>query len=731
MRKTKITGALMLALLPTQIWALDWDWGEAKVTWNNRLSVGVAVRMQDRSNDLIGKLNIPGQQFICGDGDPNTVNDGENCLSVFGDPEPNLRLVRAAGAFSGVNADDGNLNYDKGDVVAATNKLISDFKIEYGNYIFRTRALGFYDPQNVDFTETHVDTRFQPSTTKRPGSVEGVFAKDVQLYEANVSYAFEDMFGLSGAFSVGNQIVRWGESTLVALNSLAEINPPNAAILRMPGFEINELFQPVPVALLSMDLFEGVSTEIVYQFGWKKVQPDPRGSFFADSDLIGGQFATITLGANGEDPGSIQRVDNVIGQISSTSLTTALLDPKEPEDGGQYGIKLSYFAEWLNGGTELGFYFFNYHSRLPYATVFAADDSCARDSTSAADAIDDCNGFNGPSSESLALLDPTPGPAREPLPIDSFKAYLDYPEDIHMFGISFNTNIPGGFSLAGEFSYRPNVPMQIHLTDVIFTGLQPAFPAEPIEPTTPPGTPCPPPELDPALAALCQLGQATLPSAAQGVPSYLMGYRGISRVQANSLIKGYERMKVGQFDFTAIKAFSSNPFGADQILSISEIGGTMVFDMPSLDQLQFEGGGVNRTHYSEGADGTSAGRGPPGNSCGEGAPTTCHFTPTSQNGGFADSFAWGLRQIIRWEYNDVIFGWGFKPILIAQWDVEGIAPYPLQNFVEGRKEISAGTDVTLTESLSARLMYQWFTGGGRENTRMDRDNLAFNFAYNF
>lgn len=708
-------GIVVASLLPLTTSALDFEYGGFDGALKTTLISGFAVRMQDRSNDLIGKQSIPGQVNLCPD----------SCISINGDPEPNLRLVRAAGAFSGVNADDGNLNYDRHDIVSATNQINADLTLTRGDLLIRTKLFGFYDPINVGFDERHVDTKAQPATTKRPGKIEDDFASGVQLFDAYVQYTME--FGeRTAVLSVGNQIVRWGESTLVALNSLSELNPPNAAIFRMPGAEISQLFTPVPSVLLSGDLGAGFSGELVYQFGWKKVQPDPRGSFFSDLDLIGGDYAQISLGQFGEDPNgeiTVQGQYGTLAAVSSTTTTTYLLPEAKPSDGGQYGARLSYYAPDLNDGTEFGFYFLNYHSRLPYARAFATDDSCARDATSAADALIACEGFNG------SLLG---GPGLEPLPIDTFKAQLAYPEDIRMFGVSFNTTV-FGWSLAGELSYRPNLPLQVHLTDVIFLALQPALPATTIEndPTSlgaalldfaaanglaPPGD----------LEQLARLGTSVFPSADTAVPSFLGTYRGFvnsddtRRIRANQQIDGWERMKVAQFDFTTIKALSDNPFDAEQIIFIGEVGGTYILNMPDTSVLQFEGGGPNRTHAGPGADGT-----------GDTEINTGRLNPTQQTSGFADSFSWGLRTIIRAEYNDVIYGWNFKPLILGGWDVKGISPFPIQNFVEGRKEISAGTEISFTEALGGRVLYQWFTGGGRDNTRKDRDNLSFALSYTF
>lgn len=522
--------ALAVAASPDTARAIDWEWQDAQFSLKTTYSVGAAMRLQDRNGKLIGKLNTPGQADLCAE---------DNCISFTGDPEPNARLVRANGAFSGVNADDGNLNYDKYDIVAATNKINSVFTAEYGEFIAKVRGIGYYDPVNADFDERHTDTRFQPARTPRPRDIERDFAKGVNLYDAYLQYNFT-LGEKNGLISVGQQTVRWGESNLLAINSLSEINPPNAAALRMPGSEISEVFQPVPLALLSTDVVENVSAELIYQFGWKPVQPDPRGSFYSDTDLAGGgRFGYISLGQFGEDPDSQNRPAGTLGLISSTAFTINLREV-DARDHGQYGIRLNYLADWLNNGTEMSFYFLNYHSRYPYASIKAAEESCARSSTNAVDAYLACGGFNG-------TLPGIPGQQQEPLPIGTMRASLVYPEDIQMYGFSFNTNV-GSWSLAGEYSFRPNVPLQVHITDVIFTGLQPAFPENDIV-ADPTGTnalineiaaalnidPNAVVSVIPGLAGdLVDLTRATLPSADNGVPSFLKRYRGLERIEGGS-----------------------------------------------------------------------------------------------------------------------------------------------------------------------------------------------------
>ena len=673
--------------------ALDYDWNDLSISLKSRFSAGIMMRTQAPDYELIGKLNVPGQQNLCA---------ADDCISFTHDASANQRIVDAAGAFSGNNNDNGDLNYKQHSIVAATDMLDSDLKVIYKDFLLRVRGIGYYDPANVRFEEHHNNTIYQPEYTQRNGRTLGVFARNVRLMDAYGQYSFS-LAGHNGTLSVGQQTLRWGESTLLAINSISEINPPNAAFLHMPGAQINQIFQPVPLALLSFDVADGLSMDLMYEFGWKPVQPDAAGSFFSTSDIAGGgEYATIGLGTFPEDPNRRQKPAGILGFISSTSFSTRILPDNfgYPRHAGQYGAKLAYNASWLNGGTELGFYYLNYHSRFPYASVFAADRSCARDSSNAAQAMIDCHGFNGSMTAQLqASLGIVGLGPLEPAPIDTLKVFLDYPEDIHMFGVSFNTNV-GPFAISGEYAYRPNMPLQVQLTDVVFAGLQPALP-----------------RTDQDL-----LGVITLPGARSAFPDYVSGYRGISDIQANQYIPGYQRFKVGEFDITAIKAFSANPFGADQIIWIAEAGFTHIYNLPSLEQLQIEGGYINDTHHSAGADGS----GTP-----DGKPDTRHFNPTQQNTGFATKFSWGLRSIIQMEYNDVVFGWAFKPQFILAHDMTGTAPSPNQNFVQGRSQVIAGTDILFNQSLSAHVQYEWYFGAGRRNSLIDRDNVSLSVGYNF
>ncbi len=50
----------------------------------------------------------------------------------------------------------------------------------------------------------------------------------------------------------------------------------------------------------------------------------------------------------------------------------------------------------------------------------------------------------------------------------SMRYIVEYPEDIHVVGVSFSTMFrESGIALQGEYSFRPNMPLQIDDTELL------------------------------------------------------------------------------------------------------------------------------------------------------------------------------------------------------------------------------------------------------------------------
>ena len=681
------------------------------------LSEGVSVRTEAADTRLIGKLNVPGQSNLCPDG----------CTSFTGDAAPNQRLVDAPGAFFGSNKDNGDMNYHQWGVVAANSKISQDLTLSKGEFTLKVGALAFYDPANYTKDDIHNDTHYQPPKTARDQAVANELGKAWALKDAFIA-AHLQPYDHPLNITVGYQHIRWGESNFIALNSLSQINAPNSLLLHQPNTPISEVFQPTPALLINTPLNENISVDLVYELGWQRVVPDPDGSFNSSIDVIRGSYANESLGNYSEDPNGLQRLPFPGSLFSNTSLTAKVLpyNYADPNPNGQGGIKLSWYLADFNGGTELDFYALNYHSQLPYVSAISTNNSCARDATNFGEAYVDCYGFK---------LNPQGG---EPLPLDTAQAFLDYPRNIQMYGVSFNTNV-GAWSLAGEYSFRPNLPVQVQVPDVLFAALQPAFPKQdiPVNLATVarylPGAILQEPGAffgsDPQKIAeftgyLLQNPTltTTIPGSRTAVPDYYEGYTGIT-VGPNQVVHGYVRLPVDQFQITAIRVLgnSDNPIGADQVQFLVETGFTHVWNFPDRSKLQLEGGDNNDTHASPGVDGTGSG----------GVTNSLRQNPTQQTHGFASAFAWGYRMLIRMEYDNLFWGINVRPQILWSQDVSGIAVQPMQNFVEGTKTYMLGSIFEYGNRWSGQVFYQGSTGGGTVNTQRDRDILGMSVSYTF
>lgn len=755
--------------------ALNFDVGGTEIKLENLVTVGASWRMQDRNLSLISKSNLnPGLcvRRVGDDRDPATPegNDGPNpdpegnsfegdtCSATVEDPEFGTRnnyAVAQPGSFQ-PNNDDGNLNFDNHDIVHATAKITTDLNVDIAGFNIFARGIYFFDANYEDFEETHPDTTMEPyKTPYQDGSID-INGTNAQALDYFVSRTFEVGDRLI-SFKLGNQVLNWGESGFIALNSLNTVNPLNQALLRIPGFDIKELFLPVGMLAVNAQVAEGLNVEVFYQYDWEPFVLDPAGSFFSSADILGegADYAMLSFGKAPQDPLELyapyRNPDDPASVLGSRSDRTMKRDYEyektlTPDNGGQYGASIKAYFEELNNGTEIGLYFANYHSRLPTVGILAADASCLPDQNVVGEVpviggplagllsalptqtvlnlltlinpVGDCQVPVGNLLAAAGVPGATISPATGPLdglPVGSIRYFAEYPEDIRVYGMSFNTTL-GDIAWSGEYAFRDNMPIQVHTTDLVFAGLQPAFPANDFS-------------LEPI---------ATLPGRRTAAPDFVSIYRGVNYAPGDH-IRGYERMKVGQLGTTFIKTLGGgdNPIGADQITLLLELGMTQVFDMPELDELQFQGAGVN-THISSGADG-SVGINPidvrtdPNDPTTNGSDPNLRQNPTAQKGtdGFGTDISYGYRFVTLTKYNDAFLGVNLEFLAALFHDVQGIAPGLGQNFVEGRKQILGGVRWDFLTNYTGEVRYTWFTGGKGRDATSDRDNILVWLGYQF
>ena len=584
-------------------------------TVNTTVGYGIGWRTEDPADDLVGKAYFNPMVSALGLG---------------------TGAQRAAQGRYSVNGDDGDIAYEKWSPISNAVNATVEISMRYGqNWGGFIRATGFYDFENNDRDNLSHAAKTRVGTQSR-------------ILDAFVFHNFT-VADRQATVRFGRQVVSWGESTFIQ-GGINSINPVDVSKLRVAGSELKQAFLPVNMLWGSYNFTDNFSAEAFYLLDFQKTDPDPVGAFFSTNDfaVIGGRYVMLNFGTVPQPVINSDLYSTVCQQgnyaASDTGLPPALVaagcsaafprsDTREAKDSGQYGFALRYMADSLNS-TEFGFYAMNYHSRVPLI-----------------------------SGISVTGQAPNTG---------SF--FTEYPEDIHLFGVSFNTLLEAsGIALQGELSYRPNQPFQVDDVELLFAGLSPL--------------------------------NVLLPQ------PYLRFYSQLGQYGPGEEISGYERHKIAQLQFTGTKVFGpANWFRADQIAMVGEVGFTNV-DLP--DNLRFNG------------DGTDTGGGADVNSGGGRNPIT-------QVGGFPTRFSWGYRLAARATYENA---WGtamsLSPRVAFNHDVNGNTPGPGGSFVDGRKSVTVGAEANYLSKWIVDLSYTSFFGGGSFNLIHDRDFVQVAARYSF
>lgn len=323
---------------------------DLQIDWDTTLTYGASWRVENRDERLV---------------DP-TINGGVN-----------------------FNQDDGNRNFDRGLISSRssiTTEVDANYRRDYGLFL---RARAYYDDvyhstndNDSPGTSNNLSApfnEFTAATRKRHGD-------EAEMLDYFV-YGNFDLADKNLNLRLGSQVVSWGESVFVVGGISTAQSPLDATQLGVPGVELKDIFLPAEQLYAQLELNDSLSVEGYYQFEWDKTRLVGAGSYFSAADYFdeGGELLVA--------PGP--------------TLLTRGADTRADDDG-QYGIALRYLAEDLNN-TEFGFYYLNYHDKLPY--------------------------FDW----SKAFTEGTYA--------------LGYTEDIKLYGVSFGT-VFGDTNVSGEYSYR-------------------------------------------------------------------------------------------------------------------------------------------------------------------------------------------------------------------------------------------------------------------------------------
>ncbi len=484
-------------------------------------------------------------------------------------------------------------------------------------------------------------------------------------------------------------------------------------------------------------------------------------------------------------------------------------DTIQARDDGQYGISARWYAESL-GGTEFGFYFQNYHSRLPFASevvqgapvlgITVTGDISDQDSggiggrqllpagcgftsaaagnlvvanAQAAGTIGAVDAFafggtlaNHPVADPQNLLDPAVNPALvqaglaglqltpngagsydtvlNAMRLNCALAYyqstaslvgfgfglqvqngaetlianpdlgllIEYPEDIKVLGMSFNTTLLG-WGVQGDFTYRQKAPFQVDTDSLTIAGVWYGC-------TFQVGTPAASTFLAGA-AGLTTIREAD----ASGVAPQCLSNSGIGK-KINGVM--YGEMFTAQIGTTVTYTQSNwlvDALGADLGIFVTETGMVLVPDVDERNDALLAPSAVDGTRppqfQNTGCNGSNLGL---GGLLGLDGKQIKQCRP--------DSFSSGMVLLGRLDYNNA-FDTGFlvSPQIAYSYDFYGTTPSPYGNYLENRQSVNLSVTGTLNNNFRLGASYTNFFGGHINNKSTDQDFGSLTASYTF
>ncbi len=858
--------AAMLAASSGAAQAIEFNFGDVTMYVDTTVSAGTSMRVVGTDHRYLPTSN----------GGPLQATSGVDSFTpavipVAGGTTRALSIVDTPTSLAGsINTDDGRLNFSSGDFTAATLKMTNDILFKYQNYSFFTRINSYYDPLlNSDgaYARSHIGDGAKTDV-----------ARDINVLDFYATGQFD--VGVPLTVKLGKQVINWGESTFI-LNGVNANNPIDVNAFRRPGAEVKEGLVPLWAVDAGIELPYGLSLEAWYQLKWEPFKLDRPGTPFATSDVarIGsvdggntGARSFLTGGPGGNilrncsTPNYINDAFNAAYAGTAPAALAAVRDcaqggfdfsgynsvtgtgaypygnseafrfaygdssvvrrdqDREARDSGQYGVALRWYSSDLNF-TEFGFYFMNYHSRLPIAServevdpsqvtfqsyvsagnssstttrglpysgcnaiqsgaggsgldrdtfygapvgisleaaqamnqsgtdpngIFAAGLAAAQDfydGTAPVGAISqpatsifnsagtgiigaDLSSFYGAPGGTVVvqnnsvlaatiincalIAQQATGSDAAALATDGTEIvfgtnyskpalglYLEYPEDIKMFGFSFNTTV-GTWGLQGEMTYRHNQPVQLDTDQITISALNSACTFEQL--------------LGPTAY------EALIPSATGlANPDTLGGSCGANGTGAVSFdVSGVQRTKIltGQLGTTATFT-NSNPMvqmtGADLGILVTEFGTMWAPDAPS--QVSSGTGGARWANVCA--------------SGGTDLPLGGFLSLASREGCRPTEWSGGYVLLGQLQYNNA-FGtaWTINPTVAFRHDVFGNSPAPLSNYRRDSKSVSLQLNAAY-QTWKAGLSYTNFFGSTKYNSQTDMDYVSFNVSYAF
>ncbi len=379
-----------------------------------------------------------------------------------------------------VNLDDGNRNFNVGDIVTNRFDGLTEFDIIWKRQ-FGARVSGawWYDWAYGSLDNKSTATA---NTLVNGLPVAGVLSPYTKRYAEGFSGEFLDAFVFANfdagdvAINVkaGQHTVYWGDSLLgggaIHGVSYAQNSLDLGKALSTPGTEAKELFRPKGGVTLQVQATPELSIAGQWFYNWQAARLPESGAyltiqdalFFGGDSLITGPNPFAALVPGSPALARLWRGQDIVpgrpGGNVARSTDSGLND---------WGLSARWSPAWLDG--TLGFYYRHATDILPQVMVTPGLAANVPPAT--------CNAIGGqPLPGNACIINRNATTLADIQKFGKVGLYnLAWGDDIKIYGITLSKNL-GGISFGTELSYRQNMPLNSDPVTVLPAPLVPTTP---------------------------------------------------------------------------------------------------------------------------------------------------------------------------------------------------------------------------------------------------------------
>jgi len=346
----------------------------------------------------------------------------------------NAAAIGLQGFGSGGNADDGNMNYGRGDLASLALKAYLELDVREGPWSALVRVKAWRD-EGLERRRRPWGNVINGYAANAPlddaGAARLSRFSGVALGEAWLQYAGQGK-GLRYSARLGQQSLNWGERSITP-GGLEALNPRDMPAMMRPGAIVQEARLAAPMLWGRLELGPAFGVEAYYQASHRPTAPNLCGTLWGLSDYVPQGCDLVMSGL----PALSDRARIPLGAYQKRLPT-----PKV--DGLEAGLALTWKSAAL--ATDFGLYHARYNARSALPSL--------RRSTRA----------GGP-----ALIAGDPDGR-------NMAYFTEYPQDLSITALAFQHK-RGKLGVYGEASYRPRQPFMLAPGDVLPPFLNATVPA--------------------------------------------------------------------------------------------------------------------------------------------------------------------------------------------------------------------------------------------------------------